>query len=76
MTAAILKAVAKAERVDILSITGSPLLYDSVDAVALEKSLFTGSTSAVPRVVQFSFYDYEITVESDGWIQVYEPTRE
>ncbi|WP_101295907.1 HalOD1 output domain-containing protein [Halegenticoccus soli] len=72
LTAAILKAVAKAEEVDLLSITGPPFLYDSIDAVALEESLFTDPTSADPQAVQFSFYGYEITVESNGWIQVYE----
>ncbi|WP_164974748.1 HalOD1 output domain-containing protein [Halegenticoccus tardaugens] len=79
LTAAIVKAVAEAEGVEITSVS-EPYLYDSVDTAALENILFDDS-SGTDRAnagrgdrgnARFSYHGYAVTVDGDGWIQVYE----
>lgn len=78
LTMAIVGAVAEAKSVEITALT-EPLLYDTIDAEALEISLFGTSTGAEPTDpgrVQFEYHGFTITVDSDGWIRVYESSSD
>lgn len=52
----------------------SPTLYESVDSNSLQGALFdlNGWDSPASGSVQFHYAEYLVTVESDGWIEVYE----
>jgi hypothetical protein len=69
-------AVADAKDVDPLDTDQLPVLYDVVDAEYLEETLIEPSSS--PRAdgdvghVSFQYADALVTVESNGWITVYE----
>lgn len=52
-----------------------PLLYECVDAPALEDAFFGRDGGASRRgggTVEFRYDDYRVTVRSDGRVQVYE----
>ncbi|WP_423744496.1 HalOD1 output domain-containing protein (plasmid) [Haladaptatus sp. SPP-AMP-3] len=53
-----------------------PVLYDCVDIDSLEDAFFGPNISGQSRdgvgTVEFQFGDYQITVNSNGWISVYE----
>lgn len=74
LTTAIVGAVAEAEGVEVTAVT-EPLLYDAIDAEALELSLFDGSERSGrgdPGSVQFDYHGFTIVVDSDGWVRVYD----
>ena len=54
----------------------SPTLYESVDNSSLQGALFDPNGWDRPASgsgsVQFHYAEYLVTVESDGWIEVYE----
>ncbi|MFD1514023.1 HalOD1 output domain-containing protein [Halomarina rubra] len=53
-----------------------PPLYDCVDVSALEQTLFGAGQHSRETVgiVEFRYTDYLVTVSSEGWVTVYEPT--
>ncbi|WP_158058685.1 HalOD1 output domain-containing protein [Halorussus halophilus] len=74
LTTTIVFAVAEARGIDPTELK-SPLLYDSIDASALEESLFGPRRTEQRRQdssVEFDYDDYHITVQSDGWVLVSE----
>lgn len=76
LTITIVAAVAEAEGVPPTAILDPPL-YDSVDTVELESTLFgTNSGEGVSPdagSVEFVYRDYRIVVQRDGWVLVHEP---
>jgi len=72
LTTTVILAVADARGVEPTSIT-SPLLYDCVDAAALEEAIFGPGESVRRSVgsVEFRFDDLLVRVRSDGWVEVY-----
>ena len=76
LTITIVAAVADAEDVPPTAILDPPL-YDSVDTVELESTLFgTGSGEGVSPdagSVEFMYRGYRIVVQRDGWVLVHEP---
>jgi len=76
LTTALVFAIAESAGVAPSELT-TPL-YDSIDAPALEATLFGPDTNLESRQgvgsVEFRYTDYVVKVRSDGWIQVYEPT--
>ena len=78
LTTAIIYAIAEAEGVSPSEMT-SPPLYESVDVPAIEDAFFGLDISHESQqgvgTVEFRYTDYLVTVRSDGWIQVYEPTE-
>lgn len=75
LTTAIVFAVAAARDIDPVDIDAK--LYDIIDASAL-KSLFNISmeqNGPMKSSVEFRFLDTEVTVRSDGRIQVFEPSE-
>lgn len=78
LTTAIVGAVADAEGVELSAVT-EPLLYESIDAAALEGSLFaTGDRPGFGDYgeVEFQYHGYVVTVDSDGWIAVCEQSHD
>lgn len=74
LTATIIGAVADAKDVEMTAVT-DPVLYDAVDAEALELSLFDDSEETLTAdlgQVEFDYHGFTITVGSDGWVKVYE----
>jgi hypothetical protein len=72
LTSEVVSAVAAAADVDPVAIEGPPL-YDSIDAAALEATLFgTGGRRHNVGTVEFHYLGYRVRVASDGWIRVYE----
>lgn len=73
LTTAIVTTIAAAEGVDPTELT-SPVLYDVVDASAIQQSFFGSNASAHTATgsTQFRYDGYLVKVRSDGWIQVYE----
>jgi hypothetical protein len=74
LTTTIIEAVAEAKDVEATAVT-DPLLYDSIDAAALEDSLFNQSAAVDPAdsgSVRFEYHGFTITVESEGWVTVYD----
>lgn len=72
-------AIADAAGVDPTELR-SPTLYDAVDVAAIEDPFFRtdssgASTGTVTGSVAFRYADYRVTIDSDGWIAVDEPTR-
>lgn len=69
-------AVADVKGVDPLDNEQLPVLYDAVDAASLEEALFssagTGRGHTSEGFVSFQYVGLTITVESNGWITVYE----
>ncbi len=53
-----------------------PLLYDCIDVAVLEDALFSPAVAGTSRdgigIGEFEFGDYRVTVNSNGWISVYE----
>lgn len=78
LTTAIVYAIAAAEGVSPSDVK-SPPLYESIDASALQDTFFGPDVVGVDRqgigTVEFRYDDYRVTVQSDGWIQVYEQTE-
>ncbi|XVH30436.1 HalOD1 output domain-containing protein [Haloferacaceae archaeon DSL9] len=76
LTSAIVYAIAEAEGVSPSEIT-SPPLYEYVDASAIEDAFFGPKVGGKSRrgtgAVEFYYDGYFVNVNSDGWIQVYEP---
>lgn len=72
LTSAVVSAVADAAGADPTALNGPPL-YDSVDAAALESSLF--GEGAPDRSAEFRYLGYRVVVDSDGRIRVYERTQ-
>lgn len=79
LTSAIVFAIAEVAGVQPDDLKHPPL-YECVDAAALEETFFgeeyTGGPTRGVGNVEFRYRDYLVTVDSDGWIQVYEPTDE
>jgi len=78
LTTAIIYTIAEAEDV-CPSEMKLPPLYESVDVPAIENAFFGpnaagGSRQCVGKI-EFRYADYLVKVQSDGWIQVYEPTE-
>jgi len=78
LTAAIVFAIADAEGVAPTEVN-SPPLYEAVDAERIEQALFGSETGETVREatgrVEFRYADYLVSVGSDGWVRVSEPTR-
>jgi hypothetical protein len=55
----------------------SPALYNFIDVPAIEDTFFGPESETRPEQgvgsVRFRYGDYLVTIQSDGWIQVYEP---
>lgn len=68
--------IAEAKGVDPLDTESMPPLYESIDAAALEDTFFgpakTGPTGKT-GIVTFHYDTCKVSVDSDGWISVYEP---
>lgn len=77
LTTVIVYAIAEAEGVAPEEVK-SPPLYESVDVAAIEDAFFGPDVSEASRqgagTVEFRYREYLVTVTSDGWIQVYEPS--
>lgn len=77
LTTVIVSAVAEAEGVDPTALK-SPVLYDCVDASALERTFFSAGAAAADGErsgqVEFRYGEYLVRIESDGWVLVYAPT--
>ena len=77
LTTAIIYAIAAAEGVEPVEVK-SPPLYESVDVPAIEDAFFgpdvAGSSRQGVGTVEFSYADYLVSIGSDGWIQIYEPS--
>jgi hypothetical protein len=76
LTTALVFAVAEGRGVDPTELRDPPL-YECVDAAALEETFF-GSEEASRRgvgTVEFRYADLLVTIDSDGWIRIYEPTE-
>ncbi|WP_152042931.1 HalOD1 output domain-containing protein [Salinigranum salinum] len=72
LTTVIIGAIADAEGVSLTEVR-SPPLYDVVDVEAVERTLFGRSKTSQDdsvSVVEFRYDDYEIRVESTGWVTV------
>jgi hypothetical protein len=78
LTTAIIYAIAAAEGVSPGNMKLPPL-YESVDVPAIEDAFFGVNISEASQqgvgTVEFRYTDYLVKVQSDGWIQVYEPTE-
>ena len=76
LTVDIVYAVADAEGVRPRNVLAPPL-YETVDVVGIEKTLFRLSRDGAARhgtgAIEFNYRDYLVKVRSDGWIQIYEP---
>jgi hypothetical protein len=70
LTSVLVSAVADAAGVEPAALDGPPL-YESVDATALESTLFEGE-GASDCSVDFRYLDYRVVVDGDGRIRVYE----
>lgn len=79
LATAIVYAVAAARDVSPLAVT-SPPLYDVIDAAALEATFFGSDAPTDDRqgvgTVEFRYTGSLVTVRSDGWIQIFEPTEQ
>lgn len=73
LTTVIVSAIAAAKGIDPTEL-GSPLLYDVVDAPAIQQSFFGpgGNARTATGSTAFRYEQYLVKVRSDGWIQVYE----
>lgn len=75
LTIAIVEAVANAEGVPATAILDPPL-YDSVDAVELESTLFDADAgedvSPDAGSVEFMYRGFRVVVRRDGWVLVHE----
>jgi hypothetical protein len=75
LTTTIVGAVADVEGISPTELK-DPVLYDCVDVASLEDAFFGPDVSGRNRdgdgTVEFQFGDYRITVNSNGWISVYE----
>lgn len=75
LTSAIVVAVAEAEGVSPMDVKEPPL-YEVLDVVALEESLFGSSTigraDGNSRSVEFLYRDHRVVIRSDAWVQVYD----
>jgi hypothetical protein len=77
LTTVIVGAVAAAEGVDITAVR-SPPLFEVVDTAAVENGFFGPRVAGERRdsvgTVEFEYRGFRVTVRSDGWVQVAEPT--
>lgn len=75
LTTTIVYTVAEADGVEPPELMDEPL-YDSVDATALEATLFRNGHASGSRTgtgtLSFEYLDYVVTVGDDGWVKVYE----
>ena len=74
LTSTIIYAIADVEQLDPVDLK-NPALYDCIDVSAIEHSLFgpnRGREKQNTGSIQFAFGDYRISVQSDGWVLVYE----
>ncbi|MBV0923069.1 hypothetical protein KTS45_02555 [Halomicroarcula limicola] len=75
LTTALVTAIADAKGVDRTELK-SPILYNAVDAPAIQESFFgpdvNGESRRSTGTIEFEFDQYLVKVRSDGWIQVYE----
>ena len=57
----------------------SPPLYETVDVSGIENAFFGSDSGENTRrgagTVEFRYTEYLVKVRSDGWIQVYEPSK-
>ncbi|WP_276273200.1 HalOD1 output domain-containing protein [Haloarcula litorea] len=76
LTVDIVSAVADAEGVAPRELEDP--LYEAVDAAALAETFFSGGVADLPTegvgTVEFRYVGYLVTVGSDGWIRVYDPS--
>ncbi|WP_224335647.1 HalOD1 output domain-containing protein [Haloprofundus halobius] len=73
LTTVIITAIADAEDVPIVDIRDPPL-YEVVDVEAIENALFSppeANRDNTHSTVGFRFNEYEVSVETDGWVTVY-----
>jgi hypothetical protein len=78
LTSAVVYAVAECEGVSPTDVK-SPPLYEFVDVPAIEDAFFGPEVASDSRrgvgTVEFQYANYLVTVRSDGWIRIYEPTE-
>lgn len=78
LTTVVVETVAAAEGVDMTAIR-SPPLFEVVDTSAIEAGFFGPETSGENRDsvgrVDFEYRGFRVTVRSDGWVLVAEPTE-
>ena len=78
LTTAVIYAIAEAEGVSPDAVK-SPPLYEFIDVPAIEDAFFGPDISEESRrgvgTIEFRYTDYLVTVRSDGWIRVFEPTE-
>ena len=78
LTTVIVFAIADAEDVRPTEIT-TPTLYEVVDVAAIEQVLFGTLPTESPREttgrLEFRYTEYLVEVNSDGWVQLYEPAE-
>ena len=75
LTTTIIGAIADAEGIAPTELK-DPILYECVDVSSLEDAFFGPDVAGRNRdgvgTVEFRFGDYRITVNSNGWVSVYE----
>jgi len=75
LTTAIVFAIADAANVDPAELK-SPTLYEVVDVPSIEETFFGAEEYGESRRgagrVEFTYEDYRVVVDSDGWIRVFE----
>lgn len=78
LTTAIVFAIADARDVAPTEVN-SPALYDVVDVAGIERAFFGARADESAREttgsVEFRYAGYLVEIESDGWVQVSEPTE-
>lgn len=74
LTTVLVIAIAEVHGIDPTELT-SPILYDVVDAPAIQEAFFGSNASGTFRSgtgsAEFRYGDYLVKVRSDGWIQIY-----
>lgn len=79
LTTAVAMAIADAAGVSPRE-AGAPPIYEFVDVAALEDILFGISVGETPQEqavgIEFRYYGYLVTLNSDGMIRIYEPEED
>lgn len=79
LAAAVVFAIADAEDIAPSEVK-SPPLYETVDIAGIEQAFFSPDTDESARrgmgTFEFHYTKFHIKIKSDGWIHVYEPTKQ